>query len=150
MRAKFSFLRDVEAAKGFHANLFSQSTYSGSTTIVPQVALIDYFKLFVNQNISDLERYFQGGTVAAYQHIAMIRLHYRIANALDECLAELELSDGTTSSNPRRRSVMLENKSTRKKRSSVVQAANDDEYEYGFDGGVDEIPHGKRSKERQL
>ena len=143
MRAKFSFLRDVEAAKGFHANLFSQSTYSGSTTIVPQVALIDYFKLFVNQKISDLERYFQGGTVAAYQHIAMIRLHYRIANALDECLAVLEQSDGTASSKPRRRSVMLEKKNA-PKRSSVVQAENDDEYEYGFDGTVDEIPHGKR------
>lgn len=143
MRAKFSFLRDVEAAKGFHANLFSQSTYSGSTTIVPQVALIDYFKLFVNQKISDLERYFQGGTVAAYQHIAMIRLHYRIANALDECLAVLEQSDGTASSKPRRRSVMLEKKNA-PKRSSIVQAENDDEYEYGFDGGIDEIPHGKR------
>ena len=143
MRAKFSFLRDVEAAKGFHANLFSQSTYSGSTTIVPQVARIDYFKLFVNQKISDLERYFQGGTVAAYQHIAMIRLHYRIANALDECLAVLEQSDGTASSKPRRRSVMLEKKNA-PRRSSVVQAENDDEYEYGFDGTVDEIPHGKR------
>mmetsp|Transcript_23089 Transcript_23089/g.66650 ORF Transcript_23089/g.66650 Transcript_23089/m.66650 type:complete len:831 (-) Transcript_23089:1367-3859(-) len=145
MRAKFTFLRDIEAVKGFHANLFSQSTYSGSTTIVPQVALIDYFKLFVNQKISDLERYFQGGTVAAYQHIAMIRLHYRIANALDECLAELEQSDGTASTKPRRRSVMLEKKNA-PKRSSVVEAADDDEYEYGFDGGVDEIPHGSDKK----
>ena len=142
MRAKFTFLRDMEAAKGFHANLFSQSTYSGSTTIVPQVAIIDYFKLFVNQTVGDLQRYFQGGSVAAYQHIAMIRLHYRIANALDECLAELEQSDGTASTKPRRRSVMLEMKNA-PKRTSVVEAADDDEYEYGFDGGVDEIPHGR-------
>lgn len=106
------------------------------------MAIIDYFKLFVNQTVGDLQRYFQGGSVAAYQHIAMIRLHYRIANALDECLAELEQSDGTASTKPRRRSVMLEMKNA-PKRTSVVEAADDDEYEYGFDGGVDEIPHGR-------
>lgn len=77
MRAKFQFLHDVEAAKGFHASLFTQSTYSGSTTIVPQVAVIDYFKLFSNQTLNDLKRYFQGGTVAAYQHIGKASIHFK-------------------------------------------------------------------------
>lgn len=133
MRAKFKFLLDVDAAKGFHASLFTQSTYSGSTTIVPQVALIDYFKLFSNQTLKDLERYFQGGTVAAFQHIAMIKLHYRIANALTDCLAELEDSDRGGGS-PRRRSVS----------NSRDSSGPDDEFEIGFDG-ISDVPHSTTS-----
>mmetsp|Transcript_29038 Transcript_29038/g.58932 ORF Transcript_29038/g.58932 Transcript_29038/m.58932 type:complete len:727 (-) Transcript_29038:114-2294(-) len=146
MRAKFQFLNDIEAAKGFHASLFTQSTYSGSTTIVPQVAVIDYFKLFSNQSIKDLDRYFQGGSVAAYQHIAMIKLHYAIASALDECLADLEQSDGTVGK-ARRRSVLLGKKKDQVQKDAVTGHApaenDDDEYEAGFDGVMPDIPHGK-------
>lgn len=44
MRAKFHFLNDVEAAVGFTSTLMTQ-VYGGTTTIVPQVKLIDYIKV---------------------------------------------------------------------------------------------------------
>lgn len=90
MRAKFCFLNDLEAAIGFTSTLMTQPTYGGTTTIVPRVVVQDFFKLFANPTLSDLYRYFQGGSVAAYQHCAMIKLHYHTAHALDECLASLE------------------------------------------------------------
>ena len=37
-----------------------------------------------------MQRYFQCGEVAAYEHTAMIKLHYSIADALDECIVKLE------------------------------------------------------------
>lgn len=37
-----------------------------------------------------MRRYFQGGAVAAYQHVAMLKLHYKIARALEQSLASLE------------------------------------------------------------
>ena len=40
--------------------------------------------------MSDLKRYFQGGSIAAYEKTAMIKLHYQIADALDECLEMLD------------------------------------------------------------
>merc|ERR1712194_69843 len=70
--------------------------YSGTTTIVPQVCLRDYLLLFAQQSVDDMRRYFQGGSVAAYQHVAMLKLHYKIAHALDECLASLELEDSSS------------------------------------------------------
>jgi hypothetical protein len=69
--------------------------FVGSTTIVPQVAFQDYFKLFSDPSLADLERYFQGGRVAAYEHTAMIKLHYKIADALDQCIAKLTQTRGT-------------------------------------------------------
>ena len=45
MIAKLKFLSEVEAAVGFFGTLFTQSTYGGSTTIVPHVVLKDYFKV---------------------------------------------------------------------------------------------------------
>lgn len=44
IRAKFRFLDEVEAAVGFTSTLTTQ-TYGGSTTIVPQVSIQDYFKV---------------------------------------------------------------------------------------------------------
>lgn len=41
MKAKFQFLHDIEAAIGFTSTLMTQE-YEGSTTIVPQVSIIDY------------------------------------------------------------------------------------------------------------
>ena len=78
--------------------------YSGSTTIVPQVILKDFFKLFTDQTVDDMKRYFQGGSVAAYQHVAMLKLHYKISHALDECLASLEF-DEAPDDRPRRKDV---------------------------------------------
>ncbi|EED93346.1 predicted protein, partial [Thalassiosira pseudonana CCMP1335] len=66
MRAKFNLLNDLEVAVGFTSTMMAQQTYSGTTTIVPQVCLLDYFKLFADQNVDDMKRYFQGGKTAAY------------------------------------------------------------------------------------
>jgi len=93
MKAKFVFLKDLEAAVGFTSTMMTQE-FVGSTTIVPQVRLSDYIRLFSDPDTNDLDRYFQGGSVAAYRHAAMIRLHYSIADALDECLEKLEQPKG--------------------------------------------------------
>jgi hypothetical protein len=47
MRSKFHFLNDLEVAIGFTSTMMTQ-TYSGSTTIVPQVCLKDYLLVSVN------------------------------------------------------------------------------------------------------
>mmetsp|Transcript_17764 Transcript_17764/g.31298 ORF Transcript_17764/g.31298 Transcript_17764/m.31298 type:complete len:124 (-) Transcript_17764:90-461(-) len=59
-----------------------------------------------------MKRYFQGGSVAAYQHVAMLRLHYKIAHALDECLASLEFDEAPNDPPRRRRSQLFKQKST--------------------------------------
>ena len=46
--------------------------------------------MFSNPTLSDLQRYFQGGAIAAYEKTAMIKLHYQIADALDECLEMMD------------------------------------------------------------
>ena len=37
-----------------------------------------------------MRRVFQGGSIAAYEHVAMIKTHYRIADTLDYCLDALQ------------------------------------------------------------
>ena len=92
-----------------------------------------------------MKRYFQGGSVAAYQHVAMLKLHYKIAHALDECLAILEEKDDNPTDPPRRRKLQLINKQNKlpglhyttlsTPRSESTIATADDEYESGgFDG----------------
>jgi hypothetical protein len=44
MRAKLRFLNDLEAGVGFTATLWTQE-YEGTTTIVPRVTFLDYFKV---------------------------------------------------------------------------------------------------------
>lgn len=44
-------------------------------------------------SLKDIQRYESVGSVAAYEHCAMIRLHYHIVDALDECLRRLAVSD---------------------------------------------------------
>jgi hypothetical protein len=90
MRAKFVFLRDLDAAVSFTGTMMTQS-FEGSTTIVPQVELRDFFVLFSDPSVNRLYHYLKVGSVAAYQHAAMIRCHYRIADALDECIEKLEV-----------------------------------------------------------
>jgi hypothetical protein len=41
-------------------------------------------------SLNDIIRYQSFGAIAAYEHCAMIRLHYHVADALDECLRKLE------------------------------------------------------------
>lgn len=41
----------------------------------------------------DIIRYEKGGAIAAYEHCAMIRLHFHVPDALDECLRKLETGD---------------------------------------------------------
>jgi hypothetical protein len=48
MRSKFNLLNDLEVAIGFTSTMMTQQTYSGTTTIVPQVCLLDYFKVCQN------------------------------------------------------------------------------------------------------
>jgi len=93
MRAKFVFLRDLDAAVSFTGTMMTQS-FVGTTTIVPQVELRDFFTLFTDPTVERLYHYLQVGSVAAYQHAAMIRCHYRIADALDECIEKLEAGPG--------------------------------------------------------
>jgi hypothetical protein len=45
MRSKFVLLNDLEVAIGFTSTMMTQATYSGTTTIVPQVCLVDYLKV---------------------------------------------------------------------------------------------------------
>ena len=89
MRAKFVFLQDLDAAVSFTGTMMTQS-FVGTTTIVPQVELRDFFTLFSDPTISRLYHYLRVGSVAAYQHAAMIRCHYRIADALEECIEKLD------------------------------------------------------------
>uniref|UniRef100_A0A7S2P954 PNPLA domain-containing protein n=2 Tax=Leptocylindrus danicus TaxID=163516 RepID=A0A7S2P954_9STRA len=143
MKSKFVFLRDLEAAVGFTGTLMTQS-YEGTITIVPQVKLRDYFILFANPSLHYLKRCFQGGSVAAYQKVAMMKSHYSIAHALDECLATLEDIDGTSGKNRRRRSLVKKRNVEESMRhtglindreNSALLSGLDDEYEVGgFDG----------------
>mmetsp|Transcript_14355 Transcript_14355/g.31342 ORF Transcript_14355/g.31342 Transcript_14355/m.31342 type:complete len:903 (-) Transcript_14355:248-2956(-) len=103
MKAKFVFLNEVEAAVGFTSTMMTQD-FVGSTTIVPQVDFQDYFKLFSDPSVRDLERCFQGGEIAAYEHTALIKLHYSIADALDDCISKLERTDQSQSTYNRRSS----------------------------------------------
>lgn len=170
MRSKFHFLNDLEVAVGFTSTMMTQ-TYSGSTTIVPQVCLKDFFLLFADQSVDDMKRYFQGGSVAAYQHVAMLKLHYKIVHALDECLASLEFDEAPKDPPRRRRSQLFQQKGgglhfTRlESKSNIIQLRSDttspastvsggyisddehdDEYEQGgFDGVECAFGPGRRS-----
>ncbi len=123
-----------------------------------------FTKLFSAQSLDDMKRYFQGGSVAAYQHVAMLKLHYKIAYALDECLATLEHDESPNNLLHRRRSQMLMNQSskpgglnfatlssTKEKLPSDHDSSNssslcDDEYdEGGFDGVECAFGPGRRS-----
>jgi hypothetical protein len=91
--------------------------FVGSTTIVPQVSFVDYFrvnnptpcdisslirsrfllflflsslKLFSDPKLGELYKYFQVGSVAAYEHTAMIKLHYSLVDTMDACIEKLE------------------------------------------------------------
>jgi hypothetical protein len=102
MRAKFVFLKDVEAAVGFTSTMMTQD-FMGSTTIVPQVRFKDYFSLMSDPPEVELHHYVKGGAIAAYEHIKMIQKHYSISNAIEECVAKLE-SSKRQASNAQRRS----------------------------------------------
>mmetsp|Transcript_37495 Transcript_37495/g.44730 ORF Transcript_37495/g.44730 Transcript_37495/m.44730 type:complete len:541 (+) Transcript_37495:1-1623(+) len=102
MRAKFHFLNDLEAAVGFTSTMMTQ-VYGGTTTIVPQISIFDYFKLFSNPSLPFLKQCFQVGSVAAYRHCAMMKSHYGVSHAIDECLATLEEPVHSSVSTPKRR-----------------------------------------------
>lgn len=88
-------------------------------------------KLFSDPTEDDMKRYFQVGSVAAYPHCVMMKLHYSISHALDKCLAILEKEDGSMIKH-RRRSKKIDNYHHLKE--SIIDI-HDDEYETGgFDG----------------
>eukprot|EP00934_Nitzschia_sp_Nitz4_P009254 Nitzschia sp. Nitz4//scaffold260_size33533//22311//24935//NITZ4_007880-RA/size33533-processed-gene-0.8-mRNA-1//-1//CDS//3329544686//9244//frame0 len=92
MKSKFRFLHDMEAAVGFTSTLMTQE-FAGSITIVPKVRFWDFLTLMTDPTVDQIRHSFQVGAVASYQHAAMIRLHYRIADAIDECLAKLGVDE---------------------------------------------------------
>jgi predicted acylesterase/phospholipase RssA len=89
MKAKMRFLRDVEAGVSFTSSMMVQE-FEGSTTIVPQVRFVDYFRLFSDPKLEEIYHYYQNGSVAAYEHLAVIKLHYKLADLMDECIDALE------------------------------------------------------------
>ena len=93
MKAKMKFVNELEAAVGFTGTLMTQE-HEGSTTIVPQAHLVDYFKLMSDPSVTDMEHYFQGGAIAAYEKCAMMRLHNEVSLALGECIQLLESGGG--------------------------------------------------------
>ena len=123
-----------------------------------KMCLLNSLQLFEEQSVADMERYFQGGAVAAYQHVAFLKLHYAVANTLDECLASLECEEKTPIPPRRRHSqLMMKQKSEVFSPRGNLRFANlepeklddrlpasgeatptstepDDEYEEGFDG----------------
>lgn len=62
------------------------------------------FQLFSDPTLENLKRWFQGGEVAAYEHTALIKLHYSIADALDDCISKLERTNTGQSTYTRRAS----------------------------------------------
>lgn len=88
MRAKLRFLGELEAPVGFTGSLLTQR-FSGTVTMVPQVTLEDYFKIVSDPSASDMRRYLQGGAVAAYEKMALLKLHCSLANTINECLSRL-------------------------------------------------------------
>ena len=115
MKAKFKFLHDLEVAVGFTSSMMVQS-FEGSTTIVPQVSFIDYFRLFSDPKLEHLYKYFQAGSVASYEHTVMIKLHYSLVDVLEECIEKLEPGSGNrrrashTQKKPRTHIVVPESK----------------------------------------
>ena len=100
MKAKFQFLAEIEAAVGFTGTLMTQDNWitksvEGTTTMVPQVSLIDFTQLITDPKEKDLIRYFQGGRIAAYEKTSLMKTHYKIANCLNEGLARLSEEDLT-------------------------------------------------------
>jgi hypothetical protein len=55
-----------------------------------RLSLINLLQLFSDPHLDDLYRYFQAGSVAAYEHISMIKLHYSLVDIMDECIQKLE------------------------------------------------------------
>ena len=123
MKSKMNLPNDLEVAVGFTSTMMVQHTYSRTHIIVlttqtrPAVIYLQTCehchrlnnnaacrapRLFSDQTVSDTKRYFQGGSVAAYQHVAMLKLHYKIAHPLDECLPTLEELDELPQDPPRR------------------------------------------------
>jgi len=99
-------------------------SFEGSTTIVPQVSFVDYFRLFSDPKLDQLYKYFQIGSVAAYEHTAMIKLHYSLVDVLDECIDKLERESGKkrrSLNKPRTRIVLPESKS----RATIVLAESE-------------------------
>jgi len=89
MQSKFLFLQNLDSAIGFTGTMFTQS-FIGTTTIVPPVQLRDFALVMTDPSVPRLRRYMRVGSIAAYQHTAMIRCHYRVYDALEECIAKLE------------------------------------------------------------
>jgi hypothetical protein len=78
-----------------------------------------YAQLFSDPELSHLYRYFQAGSVAAYEHVAMIKCRYRISDALDECIAKL--SNGKVSLHERPTVVFAPLKANRNKSGGTTE-----------------------------
>jgi predicted acylesterase/phospholipase RssA len=119
MKAKMRFLRDVEAGVSFTSSMMVQE-FEGSTTIVPQVGFLDYFRLFSDPKLEEIYHYYQNGSVAAYEHLALIKLHYKLADLMDECIGALE-NDRPKSTAVRRTKMNIPIDEMRVKGGNVVE-----------------------------
>ena len=76
--------------------------------------------MFSDPHLDDLYRYFQAGSVAAYEHTAMIKLHYSLVDIMDECIQRLEVDQVKKRKRVRPRTQILMPES--KERATIVIA----------------------------
>lgn len=124
MKGKMKFLRDVEAGVSFTSSMMVQE-FEGSTTIVPQVNFFDYFRLFRDPTLAEIYHYYQNGAVAAYEHLALIKLHYKLADLMDECISSLE-DDGSQQKSTRRSKLCIPIGKMRLRGGTVVETPSTD------------------------
>mmetsp|Transcript_29882 Transcript_29882/g.45280 ORF Transcript_29882/g.45280 Transcript_29882/m.45280 type:complete len:647 (+) Transcript_29882:126-2066(+) len=103
MKNHFQFLKQIKAEEGIMlvkgnrtltgiiSDVFTQDT-TGTINKVAPVQLQDYPKAIGQPTVDDMKRYMQGGNIVGYETIAMIRTHYQIINALEECQKKLDVS----------------------------------------------------------
>ena len=98
MKNRLRFLRDFGIHRGGMANAFTQDLQGDIDICVP-FEFQDFVKVIDQPSVPDLVRYRQGGNYMAYGSIAMIRLHAKISNAIDECRKSLKMTDGAGEEN---------------------------------------------------
>ena len=99
MKSKFQFLEKIECTISWTGSMMTQNNWgvdssSNIATCIPRVVFIDFFKIITDPSRSDLQRYFQGGEIAAYEKFALMKIQTSISDCLNECLHALEGGNG--------------------------------------------------------
>jgi hypothetical protein len=91
MRKNLKFLATLDLLP----NVFGQDwsyiflqTFYGHVTLVPRVAVRDFFGLVSDPGLTDMRRYFSGGQLATWSAISMIRNRMLIDQTLAQCASE--------------------------------------------------------------